>query len=201
MPAQQDEDAKRRAKEAEARACVERRAEEWFRNPNTQNIDAQAWRKQIMLEAASSTADEWPRLIDDALDGDPDADAVLADEAQRFLERGEPLPSPLNDYVRLVLFDRFFTHGRKRRRGSDPNANVQRDYFIVGVLRRLETVEKLKPSRNRATAEKFPERECGCSIVADVLSLKEAAVAEVWRRRERLWKSLGISRAGPAYRG
>ena len=192
MPAQQDEDAKRRAKEA--KALVERLAEDWFHNPNTQN--AQAWRKQIMLAAASSTADEWPRLIDDALDGDPDADAVLVDEAQRFLERGEPLPSPLNDYVRLVLFERFSTHGRKRRPGSDPNANVQRDYFIVGVLRRLERVEKLKPYRNPAT-----ERECGCSIGADVLSLKEAAVAEVWRRRERFWKSLGISRAGPTYRG
>ena len=118
-------------------------------------------------------------LIQKAMDGDTDADAVLCGIAARFVLARREMPTHLHQYTFFVLMNRRDMPPSRPKRHAKIGRNVS-IVFAVGALQNFG----FHPTRNRAT---FAQRS-GCSIVAEALSkmgfpINEAGVEEVWGDR------------------
>jgi hypothetical protein len=120
-------------------------------------------------------------LFERAAAGDLDADAALCFIAATLIRPVQSLPPLLAAHVRKVLFERAQSRP-PRRAGNDPYAKTDRDMCVILVVKMVCDLLDLQATRNDATIEK----ECGCSIVADALGMKERAVRDIWEKRKQL---------------
>ena len=131
-------------------------------------------------EACDYDDEKGRALVERALAGDADADAVLCGIAARFLFERE-MPEHLRQYIFVVLMTRRDAPPPRPKRHSKMGRNVS-IVFVVDALQKFG----FHPTRNRATCA----QRSGCSIVAEALStmgfpISEAGVEEVWGDRAR----------------
>jgi hypothetical protein len=135
---------------------------------------------------------EWritQRVAELARSGDKDADAVLCGIASRLIAGSCTMPPILRDYIidRLRRFSRSEHFlAKPGRRGRRARTNLHRNLAIVSAVSQLVDCG-LRATRN----DDGSERECACSIVADLLKglgvkLSYHGVAKVWTERRRV---------------
>jgi hypothetical protein len=112
-----------------------------------------------------------------------EAERVMIDEAIKYLhEPGLKLPTDrIEVIIQELIIGILEDHKRRisRKRGRKAEVNSLRDRYIAKVVKGVCEFG-FDPTRNPAT-----NRECGCSIVAEVLAsgglkIKEQAVAKIW---------------------
>jgi hypothetical protein len=168
-------------------------------SPAPEEAGEWSWQKrasQLLLGTSPAEADDWlvsnnpPRryseekarpLFERAAAADVDADAALCLIAARLIRPVRSLPPLLAAHIRKVLFDRAYSRP-PRRAGNDPHAKTDRDICVILVVKMVCDLLGLQATRNDATIEK----ECGCSIVADALGMKERGVSDIWEKRKQL---------------
>jgi hypothetical protein len=110
---------------------------------------------------------------------DADAYLVVCKIIRALLEKGQPLPAYLRDFLFNVL------DGKKARlkptKGWDQSANYARNFYIQLLVCELVNYFGLNRTRNPAT-----DRPSACSLVAEIFSelsapLSEKTVAEITR--------------------
>jgi hypothetical protein len=116
-----------------------------------------------------------------ALAGDVAAQRACLEIAAEEISRGRALSGALAKFM-----TGFLTAGTlrtKSRRGRDPTANFSRDFRIA-----LAVFEACAAGRLKATRSPTTKRECGCSVVAELVSkdyglnITEQAVKKIWDR-------------------
>jgi hypothetical protein len=164
-------------KHKDAIARVETLANEVFLDPVISQAGPHTfYRATKALQA--KTEQDWQRLFELAVAGDPDADRVICLQAANALADGQPLPPLLALYVAEVLFKRFHeTEGKAHRL-------LKRNLFISKAVSILRDAG-IHPTRNR-TLHGRENNQSGCSIVTALLArfdktpLTESAVEKVW---------------------
>src|SRR5262249_10542529 len=80
----------------------------------------------------------------------------------------------------------------KRKPGGDNFAGAVRNLAIIEAIKVVSEVVKLEPTRSDATKNKYDDRACACSIVAEAckrlgIKLGERALEKIWVKRHRSW--------------
>jgi hypothetical protein len=127
-------------------------------------------------------------LLDRAVDGDAETEAVLCQMASILLYKlAETSLPPLKWFPKELAMlassklQVLANTPPSRHRGTNSVDTASRDYKIIEkVIEACKDLD-LKPTRNVATGY----RDSGCSIVAEALNLEESAVNEVWRKRKQ----------------
>jgi hypothetical protein len=161
----------------DAIARVEALANEVFLDPDISKAAPHTFhRATIALQV--KTEQDWQRLFELAVAGDPDADRVICLQAANALVDGQPLPPLFALHVAEVLFKRFHeTEGKSHRL-------LKRNLFIAKAVSILRDAG-IHPTRNRSLHAK-EDNQSGCSIVTALLArldktpLTESAVEKVW---------------------
>jgi hypothetical protein len=120
-------------------------------------------------------------LVDDAKQGDADADRVLREVSAEFLTKRIPLPDELADYV-VPYLQQANSNSRnqshKTEYSSKAHKTEYRDWILALTVKVVVRRFNLNPTRNRET--RTPRKQCACSIVAQATKLFEKTVPNSW---------------------
>jgi hypothetical protein len=144
------------------------------------------------LEEALALGDDGPRLrpihtaetiepLLELAETDRLAHKAACEVAAELLERGETLPPSLSVFAAKALLG---TNLPKGKRSSDPREDLLRNWLFVGAVFRLQG-KGVTATLNASTRDKYPEKICGCGIVAEVSNKSYSAIETVWKNRPR----------------
>jgi hypothetical protein len=128
--------------------------------------------------------DHYDILISFIMDGWHHGRELLCNYARYLMEKGEPLPERLAEFLIWGTRDGAKARRQGCRRTVRAYDNVDRDQIIANAVRRIVDITGCRASRN-AAPKKNGRNESGCSIVANALGLvgvnmSELGVEKIW---------------------